>query len=128
MRSLSSLLIACTLGLASAGAFATKPTPPGMPAQTPSVAPSTSQTLELHVEGLNCALCSEAMRASLLKATGGRDIEPRLECGRIFVEVPQGAVLNESAVNFTLQANGFNLKDVAKASRSLEQVRARKEC
>lgn len=123
MHSLSRFFLACVLGLASLGAHATKTTPPGSVAQTPS-----GQTMELQVEGLNCTLCSEAMRAGLLKAAGGRDIEPRLECGRIFVEVPAGAVLNEGAINFTLQANGFNLKGVAKTPRSLEQVRARKEC
>lgn len=89
---------------------------------------SGSNTLELQVEGLNCALCSEAMKADLKKAAGATDIEPKLECGRIYLQVAPGATVNESAINMTLLANGFNLKSLQPSAQALSLIRARKEC
>ncbi len=99
---------------------------PNTPAPTkPS---STLSLVELEVDGLNCALCSEAMKSALKSAAGAKDIEPRLECGRIYLEVAQGVPLNEAAVNFTLLANGFNLKGTQPSAKTMAQVRANKTC
>ncbi len=89
---------------------------------------SASDTIELQVEGLNCALCSEAMKADLKRVAGATDIEPKLECGRIYLQVAPGATLNEGAINMTLLANGFNLKSLQPSAQALSLVRARKEC
>lgn len=89
---------------------------------------STRGLVELEVDGLNCALCSEAMKSALKKAAGAKDIEPRLECGRIYLEMDKSASVNESAVNFTLLANGFNLKGTQTSTKSMAEVRASKTC
>ncbi len=99
-----------------------------MAAPSESPKPGAEQTIELHVDGLNCALCSEAMKASLVKAAGAKAIEPRLECGRIYLQLDKAAQLNEGAVNMTLMANGFNLKSVQPSSKSWSAVRATKDC
>ena len=89
---------------------------------------AVGQTMELKVAGLNCALCSEAMKSSLKKAAGATDIEPRLECGAIYLQVPPGTQPNEGALNFTLLANGFNFKSLGVSPKSIEEVRASKSC
>ena len=90
---------------------------------TPVTANATTETLEMSVEGLNCALCSEALRSKMKAAAGAKDIEPRLECGRVYLEVPRGKQLNEAAMTFLLSANGFNLKGIKPADKSIPQVR-----
>lgn len=80
-------------------------------------------TLEVEVEGLNCALCTEAMKQEIKHKSGALDIEPRLECGRIYLSMPAGQKLNEGALSFMLMSNGFNLKGVKPAGKSLAQVR-----
>lgn len=109
-RTLSGLALALSASAALAG------TPP---------APSSArtETVELAVEGLNCALCSEAMKAQMKKLVGARDIEPRLECGRIYLEVEQGTKVTEGALSFLLMSNGFNLKGIKPAQKSMQQVR-----
>ena len=89
---------------------------------------SAEKTLEMQVSGLNCALCSEAMKSSLKKAANANDLEPRLECGRIYLQLPPEAVFNEGAVSFTLLANGFTFKNVQPSTKSLSEVRATKDC
>lgn len=90
---------------------------------TPVTAKGATETLEMSVEGLNCALCSEALRSKMKTAASARDIEPRLECGRVYLEVPRGHQLNEAAMTFLLSANGFNLKGIKPADKSIPQVR-----
>lgn len=85
-----------------------------------------AETVEVSVEGLNCALCSEAMKTSLKTAVGARDIEPRLECGRIYLEVERASQVNEGALMFTLTSNGFNLRSIRPSSMSIAQLRTRK--
>lgn len=88
-----------------------------------AMAAATPQTLEVDVEGLNCALCTEAMKQEMKHKAGALDIEPRLECGRIYLSMPPGQKLNEGALSFMLLSNGFNLKGVKPAGKSLAQVR-----
>lgn len=92
-------------------------------------ATSTSSTIEVSVQGLNCALCGDAMKASLKKVTGAKDLEPRLECGVIYLEMPpeKASSLNEAGLSFTLMANGFNFKGARPVPESLSQLRAMKE-
>jgi copper chaperone CopZ len=82
-----------------------------------------SQTVEVGVEGLNCTLCSDALKAKLKTLAGARDIEPRLECGKIYLEVPPDARLNERAVEAALRSNGFNYTGIKPASKSIAAVR-----
>lgn len=84
--------------------------------------------VEVQVSGLNCALCSEAMRASLVKAVGATDIEPKLECGSIYLQIPKNATFNEGALGFTLQANGYNLKKVLVSDKTMRDIRTEKSC
>ena len=88
------------------------------------------QTLEVSVQGLNCALCGDAMKSTLKQITGARDIEPRLDCGRIYLEVPaeKARQFNEAGLSYSLTANGFNLEGVRPVEQSLAQVRASKDC
>lgn len=109
---------AAALALAGAGLGFAHAGPTSMPAQT----------LEMQVTGLNCALCSEAMKDSLKKAANANDLEPRLECGRIYLQLPPEAQFNEGAVSFTLLANGFTFKSVQPTHKTLSEIRATKNC
>lgn len=82
-----------------------------------------TQTVEVAVEGLNCALCSEAMKLEMKRKAGALDIEPRLECGRIYLSLPAGQKLNEGALSFMLLSNGFNLKGVKPSDKNLSLIR-----
>ncbi|KWT95525.1 MULTISPECIES: hypothetical protein [unclassified Variovorax] len=82
-----------------------------------------ADTLEVKVDGLNCALCSDQMRASLLKAADATAIEPKLECGVIFLETEKSPVATEAALGWTLTSHGFNLKSVERSRKTLEEVR-----
>lgn len=99
----------------------------GVALVSPAQAAGASRTVEVRVEGLNCTLCSEQMRQALKKNSGAQDIEPRLECGRIFLEMPAGREVNEAALNFTLIANGFNLKSVEPSRRPMAEIRKNKD-
>jgi hypothetical protein len=68
------------------------------------------------------------MRKSLKKITGAKDLEPKLECGRIYVEVDGDKVssFNEAALTFTLMSNGFNFKGIRPVPESMSTVRANK--
>ena len=89
---------------------------------------TTKNTIALNVEGLNCALCSEKMRNSLKQAAGASDIEPKLECGKIYLEVPLDTKVNEGAISFTLLANGFNFKGTTVENKSMSEIRATEKC
>lgn len=119
---------AAFLLVAALGVQAASRTANTAPASTPAPAAAARQTLEVAVDGLNCALCSEAMKTSLKKVAGASDLEPRLECGRIYLEVDPSATLNEAGLSFALMSNGFNFKGVRPVSQSLAQVRAHKDC
>jgi hypothetical protein len=125
MRPLLNSLVTLTAVFALTGGMAAVAAPAGGPHAS---GPAT-QTLRVAVEGLNCALCGDGMRASLKKVTGARDLEPRLECGAIYLEVPFEKVssLNEAGLTFTLLSNGFNFKGIQPVPESLSKVRADKE-
>ena len=87
-------------------------------------APATaSSTLELSVEGLNCSLCSEEMKGKLKRLAGATDIEHRLECGKIYLDMPQGARLNENNLTSILLSNGFTYQGAKPSAKSLSDVR-----
>ena len=83
-----------------------------------------ADVLQLRVEGLNCALCSQQMRAALLKAAQASAIEPRLECGVIFLETRQTPAAAEAALGWTLTSHGFNLKGVERSALTLAEAKA----
>lgn len=120
LYSLSKIVLPAVVGLAALAAQAAAPA-----LGRTSTAPL--QTLEASVAGLNCALCSDQMRQSLKKATGATDLEPQLECGRIYFETDPSRSFNEAALTFALTANGFNLNGVRPVPETLAQLRAHKE-
>jgi copper chaperone CopZ len=90
-------------------------------AATASPVPST--TMELDVTGLNCSLCSAEMKTKLKTIAGATDIEPRLECGKIYLDVPKGAQLNESVLSAALLSNGFTFEGAKPSNKSMADVR-----
>lgn len=85
-------------------------------------APS-SNTVEVSVVGLNCSLCSEEMKTNLKTLSGAQDIEPRLECGKIYLAMPPGAQLNERLLSAALLKNGFTYEGAKPATKTLAAVR-----
>ena len=83
-------------------------------------------TLEVKVEGLSCALCSAHLKEALKKAASASVIEPRLECGSIFLETNETPARTEAALSWPLMSNGFNLKSVEASGKTMEQARAMK--
>lgn len=102
---------------------ATSPVPAPAAISTAPLASSASNTFELNVFGMNCSLCSAEMKAELKKVAGASDIEPRLECGKIYVDLPPGTRLNDQALAAALQSNGFTYEGAKPATKSLAQVR-----
>lgn len=92
------------------------------PAPHAASAPAAT-TLELDVFGLNCSLCSDAMKAKLMKLSGARDIEPRLECGKIYLDMPAGVRFDDSKLPATLKENGFSYDGVKSTTKTLAEVR-----
>jgi hypothetical protein len=82
-----------------------------------------SETVQVDVEGLNCALCSESMKTSMLEISGAHDIEPRLECGRIYLEVTKGQRPNRWNLSNYLMTKGFNLKNITITNHSIAEIR-----
>jgi len=72
---------------------------------------------------MNCSLCSEEMKTKLKKIAGAKDIEPRLECGKIYLDMPAGAQLNDRILSATLLSNGFTYEGAKPATKSLADVR-----
>jgi hypothetical protein len=83
-------------------------------------------TLEAKVEGLNCALCSAHLRETLRQATQSTAVEPRLDCGSIFLETSVSPKEAEAAISWPLTSNGFNLKTVKPSPLSIEQAKVAK--
>lgn len=83
-------------------------------------------TLEVKLEGLNCALCSAHLTEALKQATGASAIEPRLECGSIFMETNETPARTEAAISWPLLTNGFNLKSVEPSEKTMDQAKAMK--
>lgn len=89
---------------------------------------ASAETLEVALEGLNCALCGEAMKDRLKQVSGAHDVEPKLECGRLYLDVPPGAKVSEGGLGMVLLSNGFTLKSVKPTNMSLAEVRATSTC
>ncbi len=90
---------------------------------TANAATEPSTTMEMAVTGLNCSLCSVEMKTKLKTIAGATDIEPRLECGKIYLDMPTGAQLNESVMSSTLKKNGFTFDGLKPANKSMADVR-----
>lgn len=80
-------------------------------------------TVEVSLQGLNCALCSDAMKAQLKHMSGAEEVLPRLECGLLFLEMAPGARVNELSLGLALQSNGFTMKAVKPTNMSLAEAR-----
>ncbi|KWU17916.1 hypothetical protein [Burkholderia cenocepacia] len=87
---------------------------------------ANAATLEAKVEGLNCALCSAHLRETLRVATQSTAVEPRLDCGSIFLETNVSPAAAEAAISWPLTSNGFTLKAVSPSALSLDQVKGMK--
>lgn len=86
-------------------------------------APAPTTTMELNVFGLNCNLCSQEMKAKMKSLVGATDIEPRLECGKIYLELPKGVPLVADRLAATLASNGFTYEGSKVSNRTLAEVR-----
>jgi copper chaperone CopZ len=82
-----------------------------------------ADTMEVSLQGLNCALCSEAMKTQLKKLSGAQSVLPHLDCGVIFLDMPTGAKVDETRLGLALLSDGFTLKSVKPANMSLAQAR-----
>jgi hypothetical protein len=88
-----------------------------------SSAAAMADTLEVSLQGLNCALCGESMKKELKQLAGASEVVPHLDCGVLFLEVPPGTRVNEGKLGLALLADGFTLKDVKSTNMSLAQAR-----
>ncbi|MBU9200425.1 hypothetical protein KTD31_03530 [Burkholderia multivorans] len=89
--------------------------------------PSTSTVIAVNVEGLNCSLCSEEMKTKLKTLVGARDIEPRLECGKIYLDMPPGKQLDARQLAAMLRENGFTYQGAEPGKRPLSVIRSTAE-
>ncbi|HDR9103575.1 TPA: hypothetical protein QDB04_000295 [Burkholderia vietnamiensis] len=110
---LSLALLAGTFGLAAQAALTTT---------TPA-----STVIAVNVQGLNCSLCSEEMKTKLKTLVGARDIEPRLECGKIYLDMPPGKALDARQLAAMLRKNGFTYEGSEPGTRPLSAIRGTAE-
>lgn len=80
-------------------------------------------TLELSLQGLNCALCGDQMKAALKKLSGADAVIPHLECGKLFLDMPAGAKVDEGQLGIALLSEGFTLNSVKPTNMSLAQAK-----
>jgi hypothetical protein len=83
-------------------------------------------TVKVLIDGLNCSLCSEEMRAKLKQTVGATDVEPKLECGFLFFDMPAGGQLSASNLRPLLEANGFTLKGMQASNMTVAEARTDK--
>lgn len=88
-----------------------------------ALAGGTSTTIEANVFGLNCSLCSDEMKVTLKGLVGATDIEPRLECGKIYFEMPADAKFNDRALPSAMLAKGFTYEGFKQSKRTIAEVR-----
>jgi hypothetical protein len=88
-----------------------------------TAAPAPATTMEVAVTGLNCSLCSAEMKNKLLSLSGATDIEPRLQCGKIYLDVPTGSQLKEQVLSAALLRNGFTFEGAKPSNKSMAEVR-----
>ncbi|MEX3983966.1 hypothetical protein AB4Y45_33815 [Paraburkholderia sp. EG287A] len=86
-------------------------------------AAAMADTLEVSLQGLNCALCGEKMKSQLKKVSGANEVVPHLDCGVLFLDVPPGVKVDESQLGLALLSDGFTLKEVKPTNMSLAQAR-----
>lgn len=126
-KSLLALALFASASLASAGQVSLITPALGQSPMLASTPAGASTTLELAVVGLNCSLCSEEMKSKLKNLSGAQDIEPRLECGKIYVDVPVGTRLNDRILSATLLQNGFTYGGAKPSKKSVAEVRKAKQ-
>ena len=86
------------------------------------------QVVTLNVEGLNCAACTDDVKAALKQASQATRVDSHMECGRIYLSTPANAKVNELAIRLALSSNGINLKNVEASIMPLESVRKAAAC
>lgn len=87
-----------------------------------ALAPAHAAVLELQVQGLNCTLCSDEMKAEMMISGRASALEPKLECGVIFVETAIPKEQAKAALEPTLTKNGFNLLGVSESKLSMAEA------
>lgn len=87
-----------------------------------------AETLEVALKGLNCALCGEAIQNHLKQLVHASAVVPKLECERLFLEVPDGAPVNQMAMATYLLSEGFVLDSVKPVNLSLTAAVAEVSC
>ena len=81
-----------------------------------------ARTVQVDVDGLNCALCSAEMKKSLTSVAHADKVVTRLDCGKIYFEISEGAQLNEVGLRTTLLSQGFTMGDVHDLNAPLDSL------
>lgn len=94
------------------------------------VAASTcfAKTVEVAVDGLNCALCSEKMKTQLKQAAGASHVVPRLDCGKIYFDLSKEKQLDEGALRMTLLTSGYSMTGVKDISVPADKAGSALKC
>jgi hypothetical protein len=85
-----------------------------------------AKTVQVEVDGLNCALCSEEMKTKLKTVAHADKVVPRLECGRIYFGLSSGENLDEPGLRSTLLQSGFVMGSVSDVPGTIDVVGAAK--
>jgi mercuric ion binding protein len=95
-------------GPAMAVMFALTTTIPAAHADEPAAATaSSSDQIEVHVNGMACPFCAYGIQKKLRALPGARDVRVDLEAGRATFEAPSGWV-TESQVKQAIKDAGFS--------------------
>jgi hypothetical protein len=85
-----------------------------------------AKTVQVDVDGLNCALCSEEMKTQLKAAAHADKVVPRLECGRIYFSLAGNEKLDEAGLRSKLLQSGFTMGAVTDVQSPIEVAGAAK--
>lgn len=82
-----------------------------------------AETIEMKVFGMVCGFCAQGIEASLRKIPATVDVVVSLEKQMVVVATRPGVDIADKDLKSAITAAGYDLKTVARTSRTLAEVR-----
>jgi copper chaperone CopZ len=87
-------------------------------------ASATAGTIEMKVNGLVCGFCAQGIEKTLRKKPATADVIVSLEHKLVAIETRAGADLTDAELTQALTNAGYDVKSIARTTRSLADIRA----
>jgi periplasmic mercuric ion binding protein len=86
-----------------------------------------AETIEMKVFGMVCGFCAQGIEASLRKNPATVDVVVSLEKQLVVVETRPGIDIPDKDLKAAITSAGYDLKTVARTTRTMAQVRGELE-